>query len=223
MLERPRVIPIRASTPVTALRFDAGGSAPYLGDGLGAIRGLLAHRAIELRFSPQGCPPLEGLIDGFIDRPLDRPTRSEIADEVEAMLEKFEAGPLAATLRRDDVEKHFELPFAWDWDGLPVHGTIDLAYRDEIGWHVVDFKTDSIRGRQLAEVAQPYPPQLGLYGRALEAATGERPSLHLAFLRVDTDHRLDWVDVDAALVDARERVDGGALLDPAEPLEVMAE
>lgn len=51
-----------------------------------------------------------------------------------------------------------------------VDGVIDLAYRDERGWHVVDYKTDL--ELDLARHAA-YSRQVALYVRAIAAATGE--------------------------------------------------
>ena len=59
-------------------------------------------------------------------------------------------------------------------DGSLVEGVLDLAFREiEEGspvWTVVDFKTDvEIVGRREA-----YEQQVGLYVKAVSAATGER-------------------------------------------------
>ena len=45
------------------------------------------------------------------------------ASEVDAMLDWLDASPLAKTLRHDGHQGFYlEMPFAWDWDGIPVHG-----------------------------------------------------------------------------------------------------
>jgi ATP-dependent exoDNAse (exonuclease V) beta subunit len=148
------------------------------------------------------------------ERPASAESLAALAGDVEAMLRRFEETPLAATLRDPSTAAQFEMPFAWDWEGVPVHGTIDLAYRLDGHWHVVDFKTDATAGRDMQAIAEPYLAQLGLYGSALQAATGTRPALWLCFLRTGAMHQLDWVEVDAALVTARVRVDAGAELVP---------
>jgi hypothetical protein len=53
-------------------------------------------------------------------------------------------------------------------DGTLVEGVADLAFCDDGGWTVIDFKTDVELGSRLAE----YRLQLGLYARAVAAATG---------------------------------------------------
>jgi ATP-dependent helicase/nuclease subunit A len=65
-----------------------------------------------------------------------------------------------------------ELPVIWRApDGLLVEGTIDLAFEDEAGMTVVDFKTD----RELDADAERYRRQLTIYCRALEALRGVKP------------------------------------------------
>lgn len=218
LLERPRVIPVRASTPVTALRPPAEAPAyTSRGDGRGALRGSVVHRAIEESagdVATLDTSALAAIVREESDRALDGAAVDELARESAAMLAEFARSPVAARLARPDVERWFELPFAWDWDGLPVHGAIDLVYRDADGWHVVDFKTDGLDGTSANEVAERYLVQIGLYQRAVEAAVGEEPAAGLLFLRSGELVQPDRAALDAALAEARERVDAGALLDP---------
>ena len=134
LLARPPVIPLRASTPVTALRPPETAPQRYArGDGLAALRGLLVHRALEVS---GGAPDslddaaLADLAREQSERALDDATARALAGEVREMLDRFTRSPVAAALAAADVERWFELPFAWDWDGVPVHGSIDLVYRD---------------------------------------------------------------------------------------------
>ncbi len=220
LVDRPAVIPLRSSTPVTALKppapgYASGGAAA--GDGLGTLRGNVAHRAIEATFRDGARPDLLALAREEAERALDAETLAAVAQEVAAILDRFEASDLAAALRRPEAHPQFEVPFAWDWDGIPVHGSIDLIYRDtEGGWHVVDFKTDRLGAGGASEVAQRYTVQVGLYGRALEAATGVRPHLGLLFLRTGDLITPTQEEVEIALTEARHRVDQGAYLDPDE-------
>jgi ATP-dependent exoDNAse (exonuclease V) beta subunit len=64
---------------------------------------------------------------------------------------------------------HRELPVVWrSDDGALVEGTIDLAFTDEGGTMVIDFKTD----RELAGDAERYRRQLAIYCRSVGALTG---------------------------------------------------
>ena len=140
-----------------------------------------------------------------------------IVAEVDAMLDLLDGSPLADTLRNGDTRAHFELPFSWDWDGVPVHGTIDLAYESEGAWHMLDFKTDELRGRSLPKAGETYLPQLALYASALEAAVGQPPVTGLMFLRTGDVYIPPPEDLANALVAIRRRIDGGAILDTPMP------
>ena len=220
LLARPPVIPLRASTPVTALRPPE--SEPHYyerGDGLASLRGLLVHRALEVS---GGAPDslddsaLADLAHEQSERALDDATARALAAEVREMLDRFTGSPVAAALATPGVERWFELPFAWDWDGVPVHGSIDLVYRDASGWHVIDFKSDRLNGNSAQEAASRYAVQIGLYRRAIETAVGEAASAGLLFLRSGELARLQPGEIEAALAEARERVDAGVLLEPAD-------
>ena len=221
LLARPRVIPIRASMPVTALYEPvARDRATALSDDLGVLRGRVAHRAIAATFTAGTRPGIADLIREEQEHTLAAGRLAGLAEEITEMLDRFEASDLARILRDPETEAHFELPFAWDWDGVPVHGTIDLAYRSGTEWHVVDFKTDRVAGRDLGEVAQSYMSQLGLYGSALERAVGKRPTATLHFLRSGAQYTAAWDSVEATLMEARARVDAGGTIE-ATPLEYV--
>ena len=218
LLARPRVIPVRASTPVTALRepSDAPRRAAR-GDGRGALLGSVVHRAIEESggaVANLDRARLAALARDESERALDDAAIGAVAADAASMLARFAATGVAAALADPAVERWFELPFAWDWDGLPVHGAIDLAYRDADGWHVIDFKTDRLDGTTASEVASRYLVQIGLYQRALAAAVGGESTAGLLFLRTGQLVEPDGPSLDAALAEARARVDAGALLDP---------
>jgi ATP-dependent exoDNAse (exonuclease V) beta subunit len=64
------------------------------------------------------------------------------------------------------------MPVTWRaGDGVVVEGTIDLAFDDDEGATVVDFKTD----RELDADAERYRRQLTIYCRALAALRGGTP------------------------------------------------
>lgn len=217
LVARPTVIPLRASTPVTALHPRPEAKTTFAhGDGLALVRGVLAHRAIELWFTTGVRPDLAATLAQLDDGALDADARADVTAEVAAMLDRFDASDLAATLRDADTTAWFEFPFAWDWDGVPVHGTLDLLYRRGDDWHIVDFKTDDLRGRPPEEVAADYLSQLGLYAGALERATGRAPTTALCFLRTGQVYAPPPAALEAALVAARAEIDHGLL----RPLDV---
>ena len=214
LVARPRVIPLRSSTPVTALQ-DSQPAYAYThhGDGMGLARGSLAHEAIEVWFTSGLRPSVPKLADGLRGS-LSEESVDLIVREVEEMLDRLDTSPLAETLRDPGTRAFFELPFSWDWQGVPVHGTIDLAYETGGSWHVLDFKTDDLRGRTPGEAGSPYLPQLALYASAIKQATGQLPMTGLLFLRTGETYIPISGDLDRALEMTRERIDTGQLLEP---------
>ena len=220
LVARPPVIPLRSSTPVTSLRLEEPSRKFFQhGDGLGLVRGRLAHGAIEEWFKTGQRPVLAGLMRR-VDEGLGEQAVRGVVAEVDGMLDIFDDSPLADTLRDGDTRSWFELPFSWDWDGVPVHGTIDLAYETGGTWHVLDFKTDDLRGRSLADASEAYLPQLALYASALERAVGGSPVPGLLFLRTGEVYVPPSADLARALAATRGRIDDGGLLD-APPLSMF--
>ena len=217
LVERPAVIPLRASTPVTGL----GPPMRYVavsghGDGLALLRGTVAHEAIRLWFTA-GVRPDPIKVARRVDPSARESTVLRAADDVETMLDRIDSSELAQVLRQPATRAHFELPFGWYWDGAPVHGTIDLAYEHVGRWHLVDFKTDRIRGSRIKQAAAPYLGQLALYAGALQHAVGHRPTASFYFLRTGQTHAPEPDELDQALAATRARIDAGALLAEAEP------
>ncbi|TET36334.1 MAG: hypothetical protein E3J72_08835 [Planctomycetota bacterium] len=52
-------------------------------------------------------------------------------------------------------------------------GVIDLVFREEKGWVIVDYKTDSVTEKNAARRAEEYAPQLAAYAEAWERAVDE--------------------------------------------------
>ncbi len=60
------------------------------------------------------------------------------------------------------------MPVTWRTDtGAIVEGVVDLAYEDDAGFVVVDFKTD----RELDSALDRYQRQVRIYAAAVAAAT----------------------------------------------------
>ncbi len=221
LVGRPAVVPMRSSTPVTALEKHEGffGFARN-GAGLGLARGQLAHEAIERWFTSGRRPCLKEMARQ-LDDGLSEEDVARLSGEVDAMLDWLDGSTLAETLRQKDTESYFEMPFSWDWDGMPVHGTIDLVYRIGQAWRVVDFKTDDVRGRPVEQSASRYLSQLALYREAVKRATGATPEASLVFLRVGKIYIPAEGDLASALSDVRRGVESGWRI--AEPSEEFVE
>ena len=217
LVERPAVIPLRSSTPVTSLRAPAGRIAPRgHGDGLALVRGNLAHEALRVWFTTRDRPRLAPLLARLL--PIaDGPAARRALAEVDEMLDRFDATDLAQVLRQSGTRAHFELPFGWFWDGAPVHGTIDLAYEHAGQWHLVDFKTDDVRRGRLKQAAAPYLGQVALYAGALQQAVGSAPVASLYFLRPGAGYFPAADELRRALEATRSRIDAGEFLADPEP------
>jgi ATP-dependent helicase/nuclease subunit A len=70
--------------------------------------------------------------------------------------------------KRGECRRETPLSLVLD-DGTLMEGIVDLAFRDENGWTVVDFKTDRVIQRYKAM----YSRQVLLYAEAISMATGE--------------------------------------------------
>ncbi len=70
-------------------------------------------------------------------------------------------------------EVYCEVPFCYAEDeenGLVVwNGIMDVVYKSDDGWHIVDYKTSADGG----DLDKKYQAQLGAYIKAFKATTGE--------------------------------------------------
>lgn len=93
--------------------------------------------------------------------------------EVMRVVEAVQSSPLWQRVKSAD-ERHVEVPFAVnatrrdvgiDEDGdTLLHGTIDLTFRENERWFIVDYKSDSTSGR-LDALVEYYAPQVEHYAR----------------------------------------------------------
>lgn len=68
-----------------------------------------------------------------------------------------------------------EFPILFDLQGTMLRGRIDLAFEDELGWTLVDYKSDRATPSQLKERLADYEKQLLLYALGWRGVTGELP------------------------------------------------
>ena len=97
-----------------------------------------------------------------------------VAEEVYAAVEVVNAvlrHPLFDRVREASAAGrcYRELPIIWrSPDGLLIEGTIDLAFEDDSGFVVLDFKTD----KELDTDSERYRRQLAIYCQAVSALRG---------------------------------------------------
>jgi ATP-dependent helicase/nuclease subunit A len=127
--------------------------------------------------------------------------RAHVADAVQTVRRVMESEVWRRA--RAAPERHVEVPFAVQVptgelrgaapDAPPVtvlQGVVDLAYRVDRGWELVDYKTDVIEG-DLAPWVEHYTPQVRLYARHWAAITGE--PVTRAGLFFTRPNRLVWL------------------------------
>ena len=120
-----------------------------------------------------------------------------IVQESRRLLERLRIHPLFAEL--DSAERHHEVPYF-----LPAkypqgdeRGVIDLLYRTESGWYIIDFKTDEIRSKEEAWATiqrAGYDAQVRRYARAVADQLKVQAKMRLVFLNVE--NRLKIFDLE---------------------------
>lgn len=138
-----------------------------------------------------GCTRLN--ISGF-SLPGDGPTaaldaglaaRSQVKAAVEEsveLLNRFSSHPLRSEIESAGVVYH-EVPYSRMAGGRAETGYIDLVFRDDEGWQIVDFKTDAIYSdAHRAELVAQYAGQMRRYADAIEALLGQKARVRICFL-----------------------------------------
>ncbi len=102
---------------------------------------------------------------------------SSLAPEAAALARSVLDSEIWSRARRSP-SRLVEVPFQVMHDeGVPVptilRGVVDLAFREEDGWVLVDYKTDRLDGRSAEKAARGYAGQMRLYQEAWERCTGE--------------------------------------------------
>jgi ATP-dependent helicase/nuclease subunit A len=140
--------------------------------GRGRRYGIAVHRLIESAVQGR----LDGLDEDGLAAWVGLLLREEgIEQEAQAQaarraLDAFRASSLWQELRREGASAQAEVPFA-DGDGQHVRrGVIDLIYRVDGGWKIVDVKTHADLTQDLT---QHYARQVEAYAAHWEAVSGE--------------------------------------------------
>jgi ATP-dependent helicase/nuclease subunit A len=174
---------------VTKLAHEAAGTTPFRArTGRGMSWGRVIHRLLE-----------GAMKDPSLDLPLfaanllaeeGRPAgdRDAAVDLARAVI----GSPLwrrALAARRRFTEVPFavmapsgELGFAGGPAETLLQGAIDLAFEEESGWTIVDYKSDTAAGN-LSELVSFYSPQIELYRRYWERITGRPTRAGLFFVQ----------------------------------------
>jgi ATP-dependent helicase/nuclease subunit A len=150
------------------------------------VVGKLVHAALQhWRF-----PDRPGLADFLRPYALeagltDSEEISRAVAEARRLLVRFQSHPLYAKL--DQAERHHEVPYAVEVDGVPSSGIVDMLCHLDGEWTLVEFKTDRLKaGADLqAHLRQEkYDEQVRTYVMAVTVILGNRPRALLVFLNV---------------------------------------
>ena len=149
--------------------------------------GRLVHEAIRRWHFPDDDFAHRGLCQNFLkpfalESGLTDPKEIHVAiQEARRLLERLRAHPLFAEL--DSAERHHEVRY----DLPDERGIMDLLYRTEAGWFIIDFKTDEVRSDAEAQstISQNgYDRQVERYAQAIENQLKVKAKTRLVFLNM---------------------------------------
>ncbi|MDD3965612.1 MAG: UvrD-helicase domain-containing protein [bacterium] len=158
-------------------------------EGYGAAKGSLYHYCIEKGiYEISGTPET---VETYIRHQFPAADREELLSALRALLEKTRSHPVYQILKDPDIEQYRELPLR-GWlrkkaDTIQVSGTIDLLYRTESRWMLVDFKTDSSKDRLMS-----YQKQIRTYLWMLKQVYGICACGKLYFVALNEMIDIDW-------------------------------
>ncbi len=144
----------------------------------------MVHKALERWLFP-GQKGFEELMESVSLKEglVDPGQRRRAARQAQKLLKRFAGHDLKEEIESAERRYH-ELPYTClTPSGLPDSGVIDLLYRVDGEWKLLDFKADELRDQAALEQAlAEYGPQLQRYRRAARALLGVAPSAALCFL-----------------------------------------
>lgn len=114
---------------------------------------------------------------------IDTDQRRRAVDEAEKLLMRLEGHPLLIEI--DNAEdRYHELPYSRPHPSWTVDsGRIDLLYKVNGDWRIIDFKTDELRDEDaVMRAVEEYRPQLNRYREAVQHLLHINPSTSICFL-----------------------------------------
>lgn len=160
----------------------------------GKVLGKIVHKAMQRWLFP-GNTALDALLESEAWRAglATENTRREVIARANELLSRFRAHPLWHEVDAA-YERHAELPYSYLINDKVENRVIDLLYRDNNGWHIIDFKTDPIYSfAQKEHLVQQYAPQVRRYRAIVGSKLGISASGKLCFL--DDQGKVSLVEV----------------------------
>lgn len=150
---------------------------------LGKIVGKMVHKAVELTRFP-GDPLLAPLFETMAyNAGLSLQVQRETAiNRAIILLKRFKSHPIADEIANATMCYH-EVPYTNMVGERAVTGYIDLLYKNEAGWQILDFKSDTIQNdSQLTELTEKYSAQMKRYAKAVKEILGQSAQARICFL-----------------------------------------
>jgi ATP-dependent exoDNAse (exonuclease V) beta subunit len=148
--------------------------------------GKLLHLALQAWRFPKTDLEMQFLNRAALEYGLtDGESIRKAVDHVNSMLQRLQSHPVFLEID-EAMERYHEVPYAILDEEESQTGRLDILYRTETGWKIVDFKTDRLE--RLDEIStdkmEQYKTQLKRYVKAVEEQTGEKPEARICFLNI---------------------------------------
>jgi ATP-dependent helicase/nuclease subunit A len=149
----------------------------------GNVLGSMVHKALEHWIFPDNPNIAPFLRTAALDAGIASEKQREFTTErTVELLNRLKNQPIWEKIDQA-IERHHELPYSYENDGKIENRIIDLLYRDEQGWHIIDFKTDRIYSEaQKIELIIKYMPQIKQYKDAVKELVGIDADSFICFL-----------------------------------------
>jgi ATP-dependent helicase/nuclease subunit A len=147
------------------------------------VIGQMVHKAIQLWLFPGNARLIPLLETTVLNAGIaDRKQRAEAVHKVIRLLERLQTHSLCNEINTA-AERYHEVPYSRAIKERSETGYIDLLYRNRTGWHVIDFKTDSIRSAEERDkLVTLYSRQLSRYFHAVRGLLGQSAQVGICFL-----------------------------------------
>ncbi|MBI5931844.1 MAG: UvrD-helicase domain-containing protein [Chloroflexi bacterium] len=149
------------------------------------VIGDIVHRALRVGLLPRDLSPehVQAALESYAWERYA--TNQQVLDNAvrraQNLLTQFEASDLHQMLQ-NCTEVYREIEFVYDRGAHIIHGIIDVLYRHEEQWYVLDFKTSEVKLWYVAEHGKRYAYQMGAYAEAVEQQIGITPQVQVYYL-----------------------------------------
>lgn len=149
----------------------------------GNILGAIVHKALQRWLFPSDSA-LDALLEAEALRAglATEMNRHEIAARARTLLTRFREHSLWDEIN-ETQERYSELPYSYLINDKPENRIIDLLYKTESGWQIIDFKTDSIHSYEQKEyLYRIYSAQVRRYKAIIQSKLCSSVKATICFL-----------------------------------------